>query len=101
MPFISVRDIEIYYEIHGTGPPLLSISGTGGDLRRSPNIFEMPIARHFRILAYDQRGLGPPYLSGSRLSSFQSAPACSALRPLMANSNMKSASSSTDTPFLG
>ena len=58
MPFISVRDIEIYYEIHGTGPPLLSISGTGGDLRRSPNIFEMPIARHFRILAYDQRGLG-------------------------------------------
>ncbi len=58
MPFISVRDIQMYYEIHGTGPPLLSISGTGGDLRRSPNIFEMPIARHFKILAYDQRGLG-------------------------------------------
>jgi len=58
MPIISVRDIQIYYEIHGTGPPLLSISGTGGDLRRSPNIFEMPIARHFKILAYDQRGLG-------------------------------------------
>jgi len=58
MPFISVRDIEIYYEIRGTGPLLLSISGTGGDLRRSPNIFEMPIARHFKILAYDQRGLG-------------------------------------------
>ena len=58
MPFISVRDIEIYYEIHGTGPHLLSISGTGGDLRRSPIIFEMPIARHFKILAYDQRGLG-------------------------------------------
>ena len=29
-----------------------------GDLRRSPNIFEMPIAQHFEILAYDQRGLG-------------------------------------------
>lgn len=58
MPFISVRDIQIYYEIHGTGPPVLSISGTGGDLRRSPNIFEMPIAQRFKILAYDQRGLG-------------------------------------------
>jgi 3-oxoadipate enol-lactonase len=58
MPFVAVRDLQMYYEIRGTGPRLLSISGTGGDLRRSPNIFEMPIARHFEILAYDQRGLG-------------------------------------------
>jgi 3-oxoadipate enol-lactonase len=48
----------MYYEIRGNGPRLLSISSTGGDLRRSPNIFEMPIAQHFEILAYDQRGLG-------------------------------------------
>ncbi len=58
MPFVAVRDLQMYYEIHGTGPRLLTISGTGGDLRRSPNIFEMPIAQHFEILAYDQRGLG-------------------------------------------
>jgi len=58
MPFVAVRDLRMYFEIHGTGPRLLSISGTGGDLRRSPNIFELPIARHFEILAYDQRGLG-------------------------------------------
>jgi 3-oxoadipate enol-lactonase len=48
----------MYYEIRGKGPRLLFVSGTGGDLRRSPNIFEMPIAHHFEILAYDQRGLG-------------------------------------------
>ncbi|MBA4393912.1 MAG: alpha/beta hydrolase, partial [Desulfobacca sp.] len=58
MPFIPLRDLEIYYELHGSGPRLLCISGTNGDLRRSPTIFEMPIARHFEILAYDQRGLG-------------------------------------------
>ena len=58
MPFINVRDLKMYYEIRGTGPHLLVISGTGGDLRRSPSIFEMPIAQHFKILAYDQRGLG-------------------------------------------
>jgi 3-oxoadipate enol-lactonase len=58
MPFAAVRNLQMYYEIRGTGPRLLSISGTGGDLRRSPNIFEMPIASHFEILAYDQRGLG-------------------------------------------
>lgn len=58
MPFVTVRDIEVYYEIRGTGSRLLSISGTGGDLRRSLNIFNMPVAKHFEILAYDQRGLG-------------------------------------------
>jgi 3-oxoadipate enol-lactonase len=58
MPFITVRDLRMYYESRGKGPRLLVISGTGGDLRRSPSIFEMPIAQHFEILAYDQRGLG-------------------------------------------
>jgi len=58
MPFVTVRDLQIYFDIRGTGPRLFCISGTGGDLRRQLNIFEMPIARHFQILAYDQRGLG-------------------------------------------
>ncbi len=58
MPFVTVCDLQTYYEIRGEGPRLLVISGTVGDLRRSPTIFDMPIARHFRILTYDQRGLG-------------------------------------------
>jgi 3-oxoadipate enol-lactonase len=58
MPFTSVRDIQIYYEISGKGPRLLYISGTGADLRNKPNIFDSPLADHFEILAFDQRGLG-------------------------------------------
>ena len=58
MPFVSVRDIRLYYEIRGSGPRLLFISGTGGDLRRSPNAFDSPLPGHFTVLAYDQRGLG-------------------------------------------
>lgn len=58
MPFAKVRDIEIYYERHGQGPRLLFISGTGGDLRVKPNLFEGPIAKAFDVVAYDQRGLG-------------------------------------------
>jgi 3-oxoadipate enol-lactonase len=58
MPFVTVRDIQMYYDIHGTGPRLLFISGTGGDLRRKPGIFDSPLAKNFKILAYDQRGLG-------------------------------------------
>ncbi|MEH2128873.1 hypothetical protein [Nostoc sp.] len=45
----------MYYEIRGTGQRLLIISGTGGDLQRSPTIFDSPLAPQFEILAYDQR----------------------------------------------
>jgi len=58
MPFATVRDIRMYYEIRGSGPRLLFISGTGGDLRRSPNAFDSPLPQHFTVLSYDQRGLG-------------------------------------------
>ena len=58
MPFISVRDIQMYYEVRGEGPHVMFVSGTGGDLRRKPNVFNHSIAEHFEILAFDQRGLG-------------------------------------------
>ena len=58
MPRLKVNAVELYYEIAGTGPRLLFISGTGSDLRNQPNVFDSPLARHFEILAYDQRGLG-------------------------------------------
>lgn len=58
MPTILANRIELYYEIAGSGPRLLFISGTGGDLRTRPNVFDGPLARRFEVLAYDQRGLG-------------------------------------------
>jgi 3-oxoadipate enol-lactonase len=53
-----VRDIDIYYEIHGAGPRLLFIGGSGGDLRQKPGVFDGPLVRDFEVLSYDQRGLG-------------------------------------------
>lgn len=58
MPVASVGIVELYYEVAGQGPPVLFISGTGGDLRRKPNVFDGPLAAHATIAAYDQRGLG-------------------------------------------
>ncbi len=58
MQFHRVNDIEIYYESSGDGPRLLYISGSGGDLRRGPRVLDGPLAKHFQLLAYDQRGLG-------------------------------------------
>lgn len=58
MPSATLNGLNFHYERAGDGPPLLFISGTGGDLRVQPNVFASPLARAFDLLAYDQRGLG-------------------------------------------
>ncbi len=57
MPSIGINGLDCYYERYGTGPPLLNISGSGGDLRRAkPD--RSPLNKHFDVVHYDQRGLG-------------------------------------------
>jgi 3-oxoadipate enol-lactonase len=58
MPIATVNGVDLYFERAGSGPPLLFISGTGGDLRNKPNVFDGPLAESFDLMAYDQRGLG-------------------------------------------
>ena len=58
MPTAKVGEIELYYELAGKGPRLLYISGTGGDLRTAPSVFDGPLPERFEVLAYDQRGMG-------------------------------------------
>jgi 3-oxoadipate enol-lactonase len=58
MPTYDLGPVTLYAERAGTGARLLFISGTGGDLRNKPSVFEGPLAAGFDILAYDQRGLG-------------------------------------------
>jgi 3-oxoadipate enol-lactonase len=53
-----VRGIKLHHEVAGDGPPVLFISGTGGDLRTKPGPFDGPLARRCTLAAYDQRGLG-------------------------------------------
>jgi len=66
--YAHVGDLSIWYERRGSGRRLLFISGSGGDLRTKPNVFDGPLGTgEFDLLAYDQRGLGqtsvpdPPY----------------------------------------
>jgi len=58
VPSTVVRGIRLHYEVAGSGPPVLFISGTGGDLRTKPGPFDSPLARRCTLAAYDQRGLG-------------------------------------------
>lgn len=50
--------LDLHYEVHGSGPRLLVLSETGGDLRAAPRVFDGPLGGRFEIAAYDQRGLG-------------------------------------------
>jgi 3-oxoadipate enol-lactonase len=65
MPFHHVNGVSLYYEQAGAGERLLSISGTGGDLRQKPGVADGLVGQAFEVLAYDQRGLGqssvPPW----------------------------------------
>ncbi|HZC16436.1 MAG TPA: alpha/beta fold hydrolase [Caulobacteraceae bacterium] len=58
MPTAKLPNIELHYERAGAGPPLVFISGTGGDLRVKPNVLDGPFPKSFDLVAYDQRGLG-------------------------------------------
>ena len=58
MPRGPANGIELYFETAGHGRRVLVISGTGGDLRRHPNVMDGPLPKDFTVLCYDQRGLG-------------------------------------------
>jgi hypothetical protein len=45
MPMAQLGAIDLYYERAGQGAPLLFISGTGGDLRVKPNVFDGPLPK--------------------------------------------------------
>ena len=61
MPFVNFEGRPFFFERRGSGPPLLFIGGTGGDLRRPDTRLEGPLTRYFDLLAYDQRGLGQSF----------------------------------------
>ena len=58
MPLIQTRTLKTYYEMAGSGVPVLVLSGTGGDLRKKPTIIDSPLTAGFTVISYDQRGLG-------------------------------------------
>ena len=57
MPKQKVNRIEIYYEMHGQGDPLVLIMG----LRRNAEWWyrQIPtLSKHFQVLVFDNRGAG-------------------------------------------
>lgn len=57
MPRAQVNGINLYYEISGSGEPLVLIAGMGYDVwywqRMLPGL-----SRHFQVISFDNRGIG-------------------------------------------
>ncbi len=57
MPAVRANDIELYYEEHGAGEPLLLIMGWGGNAATwKPQLPDL--AERYRVIAFDNRGAG-------------------------------------------
>lgn len=58
MPYLQLRDLKLYYEVHGEGRPFLFISETAchGEVWKTYQIPEF--SRDHRVIIYDQRGTG-------------------------------------------
>jgi pimeloyl-ACP methyl ester carboxylesterase len=57
MPRVSVNGTELYYEIRGTGPPVLLIMGATGDGGHFDALADA-LADEFTVVSYDRRGNG-------------------------------------------
>ena len=57
MPNARVKDIEMYYEVHGTGTPLVHIGGLAGDARAWARQIEH-LSKHYQVICFDNRGTG-------------------------------------------
>jgi 3-oxoadipate enol-lactonase len=60
MPIVEVDNINIYYEIHGEGEPLVLIGGLANDVtdytEHTGIIREL--SQHYKVITFDNRGVG-------------------------------------------
>jgi 3-oxoadipate enol-lactonase len=58
MPFLQVNDIELYYESHGAGDPLVLIGGLGLAVSEMRPLLKAFDEAGYRVIAADNRGAG-------------------------------------------
>lgn len=69
MPTVTVGDIDIHYEVRGSGPTLLLVAGTGYPGATWPASFVDPLARQATVVTYDHRATGASTSTGGPYST--------------------------------
>ena len=57
MPFVRANDIEIYYEVHGEGVPIVCVGGLGTDISLWKDYIK-PLSKDYKVILFDNRGGG-------------------------------------------
>ena len=66
--FAAVNETKLYYEMMGTGHPLVLIHGGAVDRRMWDDQFKV-FAQHYKVIRYDQRGAGKSGIPMKRFSN--------------------------------
>lgn len=64
MPTATVNGLEMYYEVHGQGEPLVMIMGLGATLDWWDEVIVRRLSRRYRLLLFDNRGAGRTAMPG-------------------------------------
>lgn len=75
MPFFSHNDVTLYYEVHGSGPPLVLLAGLASDSQSWLPLLPL-LSEHYTVVVLDNRGVG------------RSTQECSISIPLMVDDTM-------------
>lgn len=57
MPKAKLKDVTLYYEVHGKGFPLLLIAGLGSDSSSWLGVIHK-LSKNFQVIVFDNRGCG-------------------------------------------
>ncbi|MEM1512884.1 MAG: alpha/beta fold hydrolase [Candidatus Jordarchaeales archaeon] len=58
MPYAKVRGLNMYYEVHGEGFPLVMIMGLGANVYWWDPFIIDEFSKHFKVVVFDNRGAG-------------------------------------------
>ncbi len=58
MAQVQVGDVKLYYEVRGSGEPLLMVMGLGSSSATWNPVLVNGLSRHFQTIVYDNRGTG-------------------------------------------
>ena len=78
MPIVKVNSVDLYYEIHGIGTPLMLISGLASDSQSWQPVLER-LSKQYSVIIPDNRGVGRTRPQDTEISIPHIADDCIAL----------------------
>jgi pimeloyl-ACP methyl ester carboxylesterase len=78
MPYAAINNVDLYYEIHGKGAPLMLIAGLASDSQSWQPIIR-DLSKHYLVVSVDNRGAGRTKPQNAGTSITQIADDCAEL----------------------